>query len=308
MSKNKRHWLWIIPDRYEGLWKLCLEHNVLAMGYDINHPKAAVEISPGDKVIVYLNKKTFGGIGRVTTNIYRAREEDSWENELGYSWLTRVDIEWETVDEYGWQCDDYFNLIGIKYLFTRTVHEMDFKYYKKVYRWIKDQQKQLDDSPRYIKPQKQVDLILASDINIKERALRDFLADNIELIFGESCEIFEDGEGNIGIEYDLETGSVDLMFINAEDKIVIVELKVVHARSEHVDQLKKYLENYEELFGEEALGMLIAPGITRSARKKLKSEDNISFHQFQLYFGLSEMSKVKWPKKKRTRKRRTISK
>ncbi|WP_462272813.1 hypothetical protein [Methanohalophilus sp.] len=75
-DSDNKYWLFIIPKDYEEgeLWKYCKRNSIAAMQYQYGSEaknwvtknlRLINKIAEGDKVIVYLNGKTFGGIGRL---------------------------------------------------------------------------------------------------------------------------------------------------------------------------------------------------------------------------------------------------
>ena len=294
MVEKYRYWLWIIPNRIPGLWNLCRELNILAAFYPYDEIRESrrlrnfVEIDEGDYVVAYLNNNTIGGIGKVTKLLFDATHQYRWQDKIDANadHLSAISIEWELVDEFGFQYDEgrIFDLIGIARLFVTTVHNMNPRYFKATKNWFKNQLKDIDDSARYSKPLKYDSLIAAQDLWLGETSLRDFIPGRLEDIFGTGWVMFEDNDGNQGVEYRLKSGEADLIFIDPTDSVTIIELKVVQARKQHVEQLARYCSEFEKLFSEKAKGILVAPGITSKAKKLITANKILQYRQFTMYF------------------------
>lgn len=235
-----------------------------------------------------MNNNTIGGIGKVTKRLFDATHQYRWQDKIDSNadHLSAISIEWELVDEFGFQYDEgrIFDLIGIARLFVTTVHNMNPRYFKATKNWFKNQLKDIDDSARYSKPLKHDSLIAAQDLWLGESSLRDFITGRLEDIFGTGWVMFEDNDGNQGVEYRLKSGEADLIFIDPTDSVTIIELKVVQAREQHVEQLARYCSEFEELFTEKAKGILVAPGITSKAKKRITANKTLQYRQFTMYF------------------------
>lgn len=99
------YWLFIVPQKYHDgeLWEYCKENSVAAMQYqkgseenkavttNINQIK---KIRLKDKVIVYLNDNTIGGIGEVSNEFYEDVSDENgfygdFGQRIGLKWLTK---------------------------------------------------------------------------------------------------------------------------------------------------------------------------------------------------------------------------
>lgn len=144
-SNKSNYWLFIVPKSYEdgNLWDYCKEHSLAAMQYqkgsESDHSVTVninqiEKIQVEDKVIVYLNDNTIGGIGRVAKSFY---ENTSNDNGFGGSFGQRIDIEWLT-DKFEVGFKDLKTSLKKfpKNLSFKTIHEIDREDFDKIFKFV----------------------------------------------------------------------------------------------------------------------------------------------------------------------------
>jgi RecB family endonuclease NucS len=84
-------------------------------------------------------------------------------------------------------------------------------------------------------------------------------------------------EGLRAIEHERETpyGTIDVFATDDDGRPVIIEVKRRQASLSHVDQLKRYMEQYRES-NPEARGILVAPAASERVRRTLR-DNNLEF-------------------------------
>ncbi|WP_336036193.1 endonuclease NucS [Halobacterium yunchengense] len=99
---------------------------------------------------------------------------------------------------------------------------------------------------------------------------------------GTEAEMHEYIEANPGeleaglriVEHERETkyGFVDFYAVDSDGTPVVVEVKRIQATLNHVDQLRRYVELYEET-NEDVRGMLVAPSASERVHRTLRDND-----------------------------------
>ena len=94
--------------------------------------------------------------------------------------------------------------------------------------------------------------------------------DNIQEHLFENPESIEYGFRSIEREWKMDVGSVDIFGYDKDSNPVIVEVKRRKSGPDAVQQLRRYVESFEQESGEEDVrGILIAPELTDSARSQV---------------------------------------
>ena len=103
-ENSSNYWLFIIPKGFEKgkLWEYCRQNSIAAMQYQegseeqktiTTNMREIKKIELGDKIIVYINNNTIGGIGEVSRKFY---ENISKKNGFDGSFGQRIDLRWIT--------------------------------------------------------------------------------------------------------------------------------------------------------------------------------------------------------------------
>jgi len=106
-----------------------------------------------------------------------------------------------------------------------------------------------------------------------ESDVRNLLAENPWLI--------EKGLRCVEVERRVEGGSIDILFIDEDDRLVVVEVKRGTAGAEAVLQLKRYVEKLRRELGREVRGILVAEDLARGVRGLLVRE-GLEFRRINL--------------------------
>jgi RecB family endonuclease NucS len=88
----------------------------------------------------------------------------------------------------------------------------------------------------------------------------------------ENPEILENGFTAVESEYPMDVGSIDIFGWDINEAPVIVELKRKRAGPKAADQLKRYVNSYEDKNGERPRGVLVAPSFTETTQEILSDE------------------------------------
>ncbi|WP_414469462.1 endonuclease NucS [Methanobacterium sp. ACI-7] len=95
-----------------------------------------------------------------------------------------------------------------------------------------------------------------------ERDMADYIYENPEVI--------EEGFKPLAMEKSISNGVIDIMGNDKDGKLIVLELKRGRATLDAVSQLKRYVDNLSGQ-NEDLRGIVVAPSITGSALKLLKS-------------------------------------
>lgn len=139
--EGNKYWLFIVnPNYLDGrLWKYCKTNSIAAMQYtlerelpgNVTKNRNQIEkIRKDDKVIVYLNNKTVGGIGKVTSPFF---EDTSIDNGFDGLFGQRIGLKWITEDFEKSVASIWTQLdIANKILGSQTIHEILESDYEKI--------------------------------------------------------------------------------------------------------------------------------------------------------------------------------
>ena len=135
--KSISYWLFIVPHEFRDgeLWNYCKENSVAAMHYleesdDKKAPfnrKQIKKIRLNDKVIVYLNNNTIGGIGEVSNEFYEDISDSNgfdgdFGQRIGLKWLTNnFEINFKLIKPY---LKKFPKHLGLKTIYD--INEDDF--------------------------------------------------------------------------------------------------------------------------------------------------------------------------------------
>ncbi len=139
------YWLFIVPKEFEDgkLWEYCKQNSIAAMQYqydgDEKHNSVTVNldackrIKTGDRVIVYLNNKTVGGIGEVTKRFFNDKSKaNGFDRRFGQ----RISLKW-IPEKFETSIDPIWNQLSLpKNLSLKTVHKITEEDYTKIFNFI----------------------------------------------------------------------------------------------------------------------------------------------------------------------------
>ena len=141
------------------------------------------------------------------------------------------------------------------------------------------------------------DIIFSTDDSIEdasvfvlEKHLEDFLVQNWKQTeLGKDYDIFEEDGKIIGQQYRTDTGSIDILAISKDKKVLlVVELKKGRASDAVVGQVQRYMGDIKELSEDDQIvkGAIIALEDDLMIRRALSVTNNIEFYRYQISFKL----------------------
>ena len=145
MGKSK-YWLFIVPKNYEQgkLWEYCRNNSIAAMDYqkESDSPRTVntnlnqiKKIKDRDKVVVYINDNTIGGVGEVIKTFY---EDSNPDNGLNGKFAQRIGLEWMAdnfevnIKPLKPQLNNFPTSLNLK-----TIHELDENDFNKIIEFVK---------------------------------------------------------------------------------------------------------------------------------------------------------------------------
>ncbi len=144
-STSINYWLFIVPKNYEDgkLWVYCKKDSIAAMQYQRgSEPDNAVttnmklikKMKEDDKVIVYINDNTIGGIGRISKEFY---EDTSHENGFDGRFGQRIGLEWTSNNfEINFKPIKYDLEKFPKVLNIKTIHQISDSDFNKIFEYV----------------------------------------------------------------------------------------------------------------------------------------------------------------------------
>lgn len=144
-ENSSNYWVFIIPKDFEEgkLWEYCRQNSIAAMQYQegLEEQKAVTsniskikKIKLGDKVIVYINDNTIGGIGEVSKKFY---EDTSRENGFNGRFGQRIGLKWITTN---FEIDIKRIKPNLKEfprnLSLKTIHEISDRDFNTIYKFV----------------------------------------------------------------------------------------------------------------------------------------------------------------------------
>lgn len=127
-----------------------------------------------------------------------------------------------------------------------------------------------------------------------EEHLEEFLVKNwSDTVLGKDYEIFEDEGEQVGQQYPVETGNIDILAIRKDKmELLVVELKKGKASDKAVGQVLRYMGDVQEELleeGQSVKGLIIAHDDDLKIRRALATLPNIEFYRYQLSFKLQKV-------------------
>jgi endonuclease len=117
-----------------------------------------------------------------------------------------------------------------------------------------------------------------------ERDLRDFLAKHPSLI-EPGLQLYEDEEGITGVEFPVGGRFADLLAVDAENRLVVIELKVSRGYDRVVGQLLRYMAWIEKHMAEPqqgVRGVIIAREISEDLKLACSSIPAVELFEYEL--------------------------
>ena len=123
-----------------------------------------------------------------------------------------------------------------------------------------------------------------------ESDLRDFLARNLSMIES-GLQLYED-EGITGVEFPVGGRFADILGVDAQGRLVVVELKVSRGYDRVIGQLLRYMawiRKYQAEPDQGVRGMIIAREISEDLRLACSSIPDIDLFEYQLAVALNRV-------------------
>ena len=126
-----------------------------------------------------------------------------------------------------------------------------------------------------------------------EKHLEDFLVrnwQNTEL--GQDYDIFDDGDGLVGQQYQTDTGPMDILAISKDkSRLLVVELKKGRAADAVVGQVLRYMGYVKEELaeaGQTVQGVIIARDDDTRLQRALSMVPSVTFYRYHVSFRLQK--------------------
>ena len=124
-----------------------------------------------------------------------------------------------------------------------------------------------------------------------ESDLRDFLARNLTIV-EPGLQLYED-EGITGVEFPVGGRFADILGVDAQGRLVVIELKVSRGYDRVIGQLLRYMAWIREHQAEEGQGvrgMIIAREITEDLRLACSSIPDVELFEYELAVSLRSVA------------------
>lgn len=129
-----------------------------------------------------------------------------------------------------------------------------------------------------------------------EHQLRDFFAENINtiLVNGRHLRLYEDEEGQEGVEYQTVTGRIDILAIDDDGAFYVIEFKRDRASDKVVGQVARYMGCIQRTIavGREVNGVIVAKDIDRNLRYAASVIPQVHLFEYQMEFHLNEADEI----------------
>jgi endonuclease len=125
-----------------------------------------------------------------------------------------------------------------------------------------------------------------------ESDLRDFLARNMTLV-EPGMQLYEDEEGITGVEFPVGGRFADLLGVDAQGRLVVIELKVSRGYDRVIGQLLRYMawiSQHQAEEGQGVRGMIIAREISEDLRLACSSIPDVELFEYELAVSLRRVA------------------
>ncbi len=121
-----------------------------------------------------------------------------------------------------------------------------------------------------------------------EAHLRDFLAKNLHRI-EPGLHVFE-ADGRCGVEYSVDDGRIDILAVDAQNKFVVIELKLSRGRNRTIGQLLYYMGWVDEhLKNGPCRGMIIANELGDDLITAVKRVPGVMLAKYKMTFAVERV-------------------
>ncbi|WP_411065736.1 endonuclease NucS domain-containing protein [Vibrio rotiferianus] len=130
---------------------------------------------------------------------------------------------------------------------------------------------------------------------VLESHLRDYLADNLELlpIFKSKLKIYVNPEGRDGVEYPTDVGFIDILAVDSKGDFYVFELKRSKGSDRVIGQIARYMGWAKATIakGKNVYGVIVATDIDEKLKFAASIVPNVSLFEYQINFHLSEVQR-----------------
>ena len=122
-----------------------------------------------------------------------------------------------------------------------------------------------------------------------ESHLRDFLAKNLEKI-EPGLRLYINGQVN-GVEFVFDSGRIDLLAVDRNNKFVVIELKLSKGRNRTLGQILHYMAWVDDKLGNSPCrGLIIANEITDELKLAVRRAPGVSLAAYRMNFAIEPVS------------------
>ena len=129
-----------------------------------------------------------------------------------------------------------------------------------------------------------------------EHQLRDFFAENINtiLINGRYLRLYEDEEGQEGVEYQTATALIDILAVDDDGAFYVIEFKRDRASDKVAGQVARYMGCVQRTIaaGREVNAVIVAKDIDNNLRYAASVIPQVHLFEYQMEFHLNEADEI----------------
>lgn len=117
-----------------------------------------------------------------------------------------------------------------------------------------------------------------------ENALREYISNNLEIV-ETGLNLFEDGKGNIGVEYPADSWNIDILAVDNHENFVIIELKKSLSGDKVFGQIARYMGWVKEHLakkGQTVRGIIIGGTISNELKYAAMLSNNVKLMEYSL--------------------------
>jgi RecB family endonuclease NucS len=126
-----------------------------------------------------------------------------------------------------------------------------------------------------------------------ETHLRDYLAQHLDLI-EDGLQLFADEDGTNGVEYSTDMGRIDILAVDANEGLVVIELKVGRGPDAVCGQLLRYRNWVKRHIanGKRVRGIIIAQHISDRIRYSLIDAEDVYLKEYEINLALRDVPRI----------------
>lgn len=245
------YWIFVVNDwtsksgrKYKGreIYDILMEDEVWGIGDNTPNRK---NLAAGDKVAFYLagsEGQKFLGTATLKTACYKFKRKDSYSEDTNIILKTwHNGIVFEDVEKFAdpKELQDLAN--DLDFIVKKEIAPVYFQ--SGVRRITKpDFEVIQSDSVLSISKRGKAEGIEDESQFVLEKYLQDFIVSNWDKIdFGKKLKIYEDENGNNGVQFTTDIGYIDILAVDRKGDFVVIELKKGRESDKVVGQLLRYM-------------------------------------------------------------------